>query len=78
MSRPVRFLIHKIVLQFCVFSINLPLVLLVLFSHELLLVCIAQPHHGRDSLEVHAFCLGPVISLLFGDSLYQMAAPQNS
>jgi hypothetical protein len=46
------FLVHKIVLQFCVFSINLPLVLLVLFSHELLLVCITQPCHGQDSLEV--------------------------
>jgi hypothetical protein len=46
------------VLHFCVFSINLPPVLLVLFSHELLLVCIAQPCHGWDSLEVHAFFLG--------------------
>jgi hypothetical protein len=31
LSHPVRFLVHKIVLQFCVFPINLPPVLLVLF-----------------------------------------------
>jgi hypothetical protein len=58
LSRSVRFLIYKIVLQFCVFPINVPPVLLVLFSHELLLVCVAQPYHGWDSLEVPVFCLG--------------------
>jgi hypothetical protein len=58
LSRPVRFLVHKIVLQFCVFSINLPPVLLVLFSHELLLVSVAQTSQGWDSLEVPMFCLG--------------------
>jgi hypothetical protein len=46
LSRFVRFLVYKIVLQFCVFPINVPPVLLVLFSHELLLVCVAQPYHG--------------------------------
>jgi hypothetical protein len=40
------FLIHKIVLQFCVFSINLPHVLLVLFPHELLLGFVTQSYHG--------------------------------
>jgi hypothetical protein len=70
LSRPIRFLVHKIVLQFCVFSVNLPPVLLVLFSHELLLVCVAQPCHGRDSLEVPAFCLGTCdLTLVWGSAL---------
>jgi hypothetical protein len=77
LSRPIRFLVHKIVLQFCVFPINLPPVLL-LFSHKLLLVCIAQPCHGRDSIRYLCSTWEPVISLLFGDLLYQMAAPWNN
>jgi hypothetical protein len=64
------FLVHKIVLQFCVFSINIPPVLPILFSHELLLVCVAQPCYGRDSLGVHAFCLGACdLTLVWGSTL---------
>jgi hypothetical protein len=67
---PVRFLVHKIVLQFCVFYINLPHVLLVLFSHELLLVCVAQPCHERDSLEAYVFYLGASdLTLVWGSTL---------
>jgi hypothetical protein len=51
------FIVHKIVRQFVVFSINLPLVLLVLFPHELLLGYVAQSYHGWNSLEVPAFYL---------------------
>jgi hypothetical protein len=70
LSCPLRFLVHKIVLQFCVFSINLPPVLLVLFSHEMLLVCLSQPCHGRDSLEVPVFCLGAYdLTLVWGCGL---------
>jgi hypothetical protein len=44
--------------------------LLVLFSHELLLVCVVQPYHGRDSLEVPAFCLGAYdLTLVWGSAL---------
>jgi hypothetical protein len=70
LSHHVRFLVHKFVLRFCVFSINLPPVLLVLFSHELLLICVAQPYHGRDSLEVTMFCLGACdLTLVWGTAL---------
>jgi hypothetical protein len=44
--------------------------LLVLFSHELLLVCVAQPCHGWDSLEVPVFYLGACyITLVWGSAL---------
>jgi hypothetical protein len=70
MSRPICFLVYKIVLPFCVFSINLPPMLLVLFSHELLLVCVVQPCHEWDSLEVPAFWLGACdLTLVWGSAL---------
>jgi hypothetical protein len=63
-------LVHKIVLQFYVFPINLPPMLLVLFSHELLSVCVTQPCHGRGLLEVPAFCLGAChFALVWGSAL---------
>jgi hypothetical protein len=58
------------VLQFCVFSINLPLVLLVLFPHGLLLGYIAQSYHGWNLLEVPAFSLGSCdLTLVWGSAL---------
>jgi hypothetical protein len=64
------FLVHKIVLQFCVFSINLPPVLLVLFSHELLLGYVTQSYHGWNILEVPAFCLGACdLTFVWGSAL---------
>jgi hypothetical protein len=52
------FLVHKIVLQFCVFYIILPHVLLVLFPHELLLGYVVQSCHEWNLFEVPAFSLG--------------------
>jgi hypothetical protein len=52
------FLVHKIVLQFCVFPIYLPPVLLVLFSPALLIVCGMQILSQAGSLEVPTLCLG--------------------
>jgi hypothetical protein len=69
-SHPVCFLVHKIVLQFCVFSINLPPMLLVLFSHKLLLVCVVQPCHGQGSFEIPVFCLGACdLTLVWGSAI---------
>jgi hypothetical protein len=64
------FLVHKIVLQFCVFSINLPPLLLVLFPHELLLGYVAQSCHGWNLLEALAFCLGACdLTFVWGSAL---------
>jgi hypothetical protein len=72
------FFVHKIMLQFCVFSINLPPALLVLFPHELLLVCVHNPIMGRTRLRYLRSTWGPMISLLLGDPPYQIATPWNN
>jgi hypothetical protein len=72
------FLFIKLCFTFVFSLINLPPVLLVLFSHELLLVCVAQPCHGWDSLEVPAFYLGAYDLTLVWGLLYQMPDPWNN
>jgi hypothetical protein len=58
------------VLQFCVFSINLPPVLLVLFPHELLLGYIVQSYHGWNLREVPTFSLGACdLTFVWGSAL---------
>jgi hypothetical protein len=64
------FLFIKLCFSFVFSPINLPPMLLVLFSHELLLVCVAQPYHGRDLLEVSMFYSGAYdLTLVWGSAL---------
>jgi hypothetical protein len=58
LSRRVYFLVHKIVLQFCVFPYQLTPCVAGSVSHDLFLVKVAQSSHGWNLLEVPAFCLG--------------------
>jgi hypothetical protein len=58
LSRPVRFLVHKIVLQFCVFPYQLTPCVDGSVSHDLLLVYVAHFCHGWNLLEAPAFCQG--------------------
>jgi hypothetical protein len=61
LSRPVRFLVHKIVLQFCVFPINLPPVLVVLFLMTCYWFTLRNPVMGGTCLRYLHSTWGPVI-----------------
>jgi hypothetical protein len=72
------FLVHKIMLQFCVFPYQLTLYVAGSVSHDLLLGYVAQSCHGCNLLEVPAFCLEACDLTFVWGPLYQVAAPENS
>jgi hypothetical protein len=78
LSRPVCFLVHKIVLQFCVFPYQLTPCVVSSISHDLLLVYVVQSCHGWNLLEVPVFRLGACGLTFVLGPLYRMAAPGNN
>jgi hypothetical protein len=64
------FLVHKIILQFCVFPYQLTPCVASSISHDLLLGYVAQSYHGWNLLEVPAFCLGACdLTFVWGSAL---------
>jgi hypothetical protein len=64
------FLVHKIVLYFCVFPYQLTPRVAGSVSHDLLLDYVAQSYHGWNLLEVPAFCGGACdLTFVWGSAL---------